>query len=726
MPEDSQDPRSEKPPRETQAQEESLETGKNVETRSPTTLSPTGIGAFWEELKQRKVVRVASMYLVAAWIIIQVAAATFEGFGVPQWAFRFVVLTVILVFPIALILAWVFEITSEGIKTTVQVRADNQAVSLSKKEKRRRNLFAYAAGTLTPLFIAGVFVLYFNLKSGSQSSGPDSSSVLILSTEDNDKSIAILPMTNMSPDPENAYFGDGIQEDILTKLSKVEDLVVISRTSTLRYRDTVKGLPEIGAELGVNYLVEGSVRRAGEAVRITVQLIKASVDEHVWAEYYDRKLDDIFAIQAEVAEEIAAQLKTVLTQDEQNKIQHRPTQNLDAYDSYLKFRKLVASGGGNLRAKIALLEEAIAHDPSFAEAWAQLAIECIFTWESENREEPELRTRAYEAMEQAERHGPDLAFIPYAWSSFAMRESRDPEESVLQLLNALAIEPGFYLAHWRLVHRYKTLGRISEAQHHAEIAVRRNPLDFAPNWDLLTCYQRQRKWSEAYALIDKNEKTSSGGQWPFLRIETEYLETGDIGLVRSSFESLDWPEQQLRLALVNRDFPRALARLEEREPESWFHFFSESNFQLSNPVLAALVHFAQDDEDNWLEEAAKARELHIGDTRRNLDTLPTVWSSLAICYALEGNIKEMESAIEIARENSIADYHRYYLQALVEMHIAIAYIVLGENSNAIETLEAASRFDSYLFVDREVKLWFVFDRLRSEPRFQKFFVETSE
>ena len=308
MSEDSQDPRSENPQGEAEAQEEIIETGRNAGTDSPATPSSTGIGAFWEELRQRKVIRVASMYLVVAWLIIQIAATTFEGFGVPAWAFRFVVLTVILVFPIAVILAWIFEITSEGIKTTDRIRKDSQGVTVSKKEQHRRNLFAYAAGALTPIIIAGVFVLYFKLQSGNSVGDPDSSSALILSSEDNEKSIAILPITNMSPYPENAYFGDGIQEDILTKLSKVEDLVVISRTSTLRYRDTVKSLPEIGAELGVNYLVEGSVRRANAAVRITVQLIKVSEDEHVWAEYYDRNLDDIFAIQAEVAQEIAAQL----------------------------------------------------------------------------------------------------------------------------------------------------------------------------------------------------------------------------------------------------------------------------------------------------------------------------------------------------------------------------------------------------------------------------------
>ena len=291
----------------------------------------------------------------------------------------------------------------------------------------------------------------------------------------------------------------------------------------------------------------------------------------------------------------------MLTTDEIDKIQHRPTENLDAYDSYLNYKQLVASGGGNLREKIALLEEAVTHDPGFAEAWAQLAIEYIFTWETQNREEAELRTKAYDAIEQAKRQDPNIAFIPYALSSFAMRESRDPEESVSYLSQALSLDPGFYLAHWRLVHRYHALGMMPEAQKHAEIAVRMNPLDFAPNWDLLVSYQRQRLWENAYALIEKNTEASISSQWPLLRMETEYLETGSMEAFTSSLESLQWPNQLLVQALIDRDYANALIHLRARDGQVGFHFFSESNFQLSHSVIIALIHFIQDERDNWRE-----------------------------------------------------------------------------------------------------------------------------
>ena len=191
--------------------------------------------SFWAELKRRKVIRVGIAYAAVAWVIVEVASATFEGFGIPDWAFRFVTLMVLLGFPIAIILAWAFDVTPEGIKVTKSV----DSTPVSKKQQRKQNWMAYAMGAAVPTVIFGILALYFFFQAKpAEETFSSSNSQLPSSIED--KSIAVLPLVNMSPDPDNAFFADGVQEEILTNLAKVHDLLVIGRTSTLRYRDTTK------------------------------------------------------------------------------------------------------------------------------------------------------------------------------------------------------------------------------------------------------------------------------------------------------------------------------------------------------------------------------------------------------------------------------------------------------------------------------------------------------
>lgn len=250
--------------------------------------------------------RVAAVYAVVAWLMIQISDTVFPQLGIPDWAATLVTMLLLIGFPVALIIAWAFELSPDGIKTTRTAREEQGDVPVSKKQQRKRNWMAFGFAAAVPTLIFGTLAVIFYFRSDSNPSSPDTRPVS-LQVEDLDKSIAVLPLTNMSPDPENVFFADGVQEDILTNLAKIKELLVIARTSTLRYRDTVKSLAEIGDELGVRYLVEGSVRRAGNQVRVTVQLIDTTNENHIWAENYDRPLDDIFAIQSAVAKEIVAQ-----------------------------------------------------------------------------------------------------------------------------------------------------------------------------------------------------------------------------------------------------------------------------------------------------------------------------------------------------------------------------------------------------------------------------------
>lgn len=239
---------------------------KNSKPNSP---HQSGFQRLWQELKRRHVVPVTMVYAIIGWPVVQVANATFADFEIPIWAYRFVVLMVVLGFPIAVLLAWAFELTSQEIKATKMAKIQHP-----ESHVKKRHWFSLGLAAAVPTLIFGVLAAIFYIQNRSLVSESETmSSDPVFEVEANERSIAVLPLTNMSPDPENAYFADGVHEDILTNLSKVKDLPVIGRTSTLQYRDTTKTLQEIGKNLGVRYLVEGSVRRAGDQVLVTVQLI---------------------------------------------------------------------------------------------------------------------------------------------------------------------------------------------------------------------------------------------------------------------------------------------------------------------------------------------------------------------------------------------------------------------------------------------------------------------
>ena len=322
---------------------------------------PSGLVAFWTELKRRKVMRVGITYAVVAWIAIQISATVFPQLGIPDWAARFVTLVLLIGFPIALIIAWAFELSPDGIKTTKHAREERGEAPVIRNQERKRNWYSVAFAAAIPTLIFGVLAIFFFFR-GAPPVSPDvsgggSSSI--------DKSIAVLPLENMSPDPENAFFAKGVHEDILTHLSRIAELKIISRTSTLQFAHVKRNLSDIGAALGVRYVVEGSVRRADGQVRVTVQLIDANTDEHLWAENYDRELKDIFTIQSEIAKQIASTVHATISPEESERIDQMPTANLLAYDNYVKGRELVSFIDTVQRSR-GFFEKALEQDPDFA------------------------------------------------------------------------------------------------------------------------------------------------------------------------------------------------------------------------------------------------------------------------------------------------------------------------------------------------------------------------
>ena len=697
--------------------------GKDQRSQETDSKDPSGLAAPWAELKRRKVMRVAITYAVVGWIIMQVGATVIPNLGIPQWVLSGLILLIILGFPIAIVLAWAFELTPDGIKTTKTAEEEGESSSASKPDSLKPIVLAASIPTL----LFGALAVFFFIRSSpdpvSLDTGPP-----VLQVTDLEKSIAVLPLTNMSPDPENAFFADGVHEDILTNLAKIRDLLVIGRTSTLEYRATTKKLQDIGQELGVRYLVEGSVRRAADQVKITVQLIDVQTGGHIWADDYNRSLDDIFAIQAAVAEDIANQLHAVLLPEEIAQIQQLPTKSQAAYDLYVKSRQLYAKEGDLLLVSdeiISLLERAVELDPEFAQALSRLALFFYLDWYwTKNRADSQLLNKADQALAEAKRLAPDSAYVAQAEAFYNLLVLRNTDEANRLLLKALSIDPSFYLCQWNLSTNHRRLGQLVESQFHVEAVLRLDPLHEAYKRRIYEIYRERRLWDEALSEIQKNlDTTPSSDYWKRQLVEIKFLQYGDrqilieeMSVLPSSQEDQD---EVLKLALLSADYAEALKILKGLDSNVSLVFFGGSIPIKYTDQISALIWFARDNLDQCRINAEKSRAYWMGITENALNPGPRQISQLAISHALLGDEAAVEAIIPEIRKLTAEPFSKYHYQAQCEMYIAICYLVLGDHDKALSTLEAACKLEGPISINREMDLWFIFDRLRGNPRFDK-------
>jgi TolB-like protein/predicted Zn-dependent protease len=373
--------------------------------------------SFLTELKRRNVIRMAGLYLVGAWLLVQVSSTVLPMFGAPDWLPRSIVILLAIGFLPALVFSWVFEMTPQGLKRDEDVMPEE---SIAPQTARRMDRMIIAVLVLA----LGYFAFDKFVLAPRRVSSPNGSSSGI-----NPKSIAVLPFENLSSDKENAYFAEGIQDEILTRLSKIAALKVISRTSTQKYKSAPENLRDVGQQLGVANLLEGSVQKIGNAAHINVQLIRVANDEHLWAESYNRKLDDIFAVEGEVATAIADQLNAKLTGSEKESLTIKPTSNPQAYDAYLRglaFQGRVDGFQTNVVKSIEAFEEAVRLDPQFGLAWAQLVRADGLAYINWDRT-PQRRDATRQAVENAVKLTPTLAETLLAEGFYASYVERDYE-----------------------------------------------------------------------------------------------------------------------------------------------------------------------------------------------------------------------------------------------------------------------------------------------------------
>jgi TolB-like protein len=383
---------------------------------------------FFGELKRRNVYKVAIAYAVVGWLLTQVATHVFPFFDIPNWGIRLVVLIIVIGFPIALIIAWAFELTPEGLTRT-------EAADATPTGRSVHRAWIYVVIVAAALSLGVFFVgRYTGPNRGMTDSLPE-------------KSLAVLPFANLSGNPENAYFAAGIQDEIITRLAKITQLRVISCTSTQRFKSAPDDLPAIARQLGVANILEGSVQRTGDEVRVNVQLIKAENDAHLWADTFDRKLTDIFKIESEVAGKIAETLQAKLTGSEVNAISAQPTSDLEAHQLYLQGRYLWnRRTAENLKKALIYFEQAAHKDPNYALAYVGIADTCglfpVYGAGTSQEYLPKAKAAAEKALalddSLAEAHA-SRGLVYYSYFKGA--------ESVTEFERAIELNPNYAAAH---------------------------------------------------------------------------------------------------------------------------------------------------------------------------------------------------------------------------------------------------------------------------------------
>src|SRR5881296_1004437 len=453
---------------------------------------------FFAELKRRNVYKVAIAYAVVAWLLIQAASIFLPAFNAPQWAMQIVILIVVVGFPIALAFSWAFEITPEGIVRESEVQADE---SITHHTGRK----IVALTIVLAVIATGLLIFQFVRARSTSSLSTNASSIT-------NKSIAVLPFDNLSGDPQNAYFSEGVQDEILTRLAKIAELKVISRTSTQRFKSAPNDLRQIAQQLGVANILEGSVQKANDQVRVNVQLINALTDAHLWAETYDRKLTDIFAVETEIAKTVADVLQAKLTGSEQHVIAARPTANTEAHQLYLKGRFFWNKRtGGDLKKSIDYFQQATAADPNYALAYAGVADAYVFlpgyTAGSPQDCYPKAKAAAKKALELDDtlaeaRTSLAIAIWLYDFDSFqANREFQ----------RAIELNPNYAIAHQQYGNvTLSALGRFDDAIAEGKRAVELDPLSLVINTDLGSNYCYARRYDEAIAQLRKTLEMDPG------------------------------------------------------------------------------------------------------------------------------------------------------------------------------------------------------------------------
>jgi TolB-like protein/Tfp pilus assembly protein PilF len=494
---------------------------------------------FFAELKRRNVYKVALAYIVAGWALSQGIAQVFPVFDVPNWAIRSIVLLIIVGLPIALVLAWMFELTPQGIKRTDAA----DAMPMSARQKKHTWIYVIVIGGLLSIG------LFFLGRYSTQT--PRQSEATTLPA----KSIAVLPFDNLSRDPDNAFFAEGIQDEILTRLAKVADLKVIARTSSERFKSAPENLPDIAKQLGVLNILEGSVQKVNDQVRVNVQLINAMTNAHLWAEIYDRKLSDILSVESEIAKTIADTLQARLSGTEVNAMVKRHTENTQAYQFYLKGRFFWNKRDTNdLQKALGYFEQAAKEDPNYALAWSGMADVYVLLPLFGGADPADAYPKAKEAANKAIALDPNLAEPHADLGLIASLFDFDFALSMREFEKSIALNPNYATAHhWFGDSVLQCIGDFNRAIAEMKRALELDPLSVVFSVDLGVAYYFDGRYQEGIAQTRKAIDLDPNAYYPYYNLGELLEESGDFpGAISEYKKSVALDADPYPLALLGR------------------------------------------------------------------------------------------------------------------------------------------------------------------------------
>jgi len=669
---------------------------------------------FLSELKRRNVYKVAVAYAVVAWLVIQAGSIVLPTFDAPAWILKVIILVVIIGFPVALVIAWAFELTPEGLKRTEDVDVSE---SIARRTGRKLDFLIIA------VLLAVIAVLFFQRLHGPRpSSAPNIA----------EKGIAILPFENRSRDPDNAYFADGIQDEILTRLSKIADLKVISRTSTQHYKSAPENLPAIAKQLGVAHILEGSVQKSGDAVRVNVQLIKAANDSHLWAETFDRKLTDIFSVESEVAKAIADRLKAKLTGEEEQVIASKPTDNLEAYDAYLRglaYNLKSAPTAANALGAQKYLKEAVRLDPKFALAWALLSYVDAQGYNTSSLQPTvALREEARRAAETALTLQPNLGEAVHAKGYYYQACLADYETAVRYYEQARPLLPNSSRIPESRAYLERRRGQWDQSESYFNEAERLDPRNISLLSQHAISYCYLRRFPEALRKYDQVLNITPDDVDTLASKAAIAQAQGDLPLAAAILAPLH-PAADDNLTVVTQIYEAILERrpgsiipwLEEvlAKPDPALGYFNvELRFRLAWAQEVAGDHTAA--EENWRQTRSEM-ERHLKEQPQNSGVI----GDLALTNMALGDKATAFALAERAMALSPIEKEPLFGPPLIEIFARVAARA-GETDRAIDALQKlmsipyGSAFSgSVPLTPALLRLDPMFDPLRSDPRFQK-------
>jgi len=663
--------------------------------------------SFIEELKRRKVFRVAASYAVVAFIIMQLVEILFPMFNFPQWTQQFTVIIVLLGFPIAVILSWVFDKTPQGYVKTDAPKTEDIGVMNVKVDNRpfylkKRNVFLVLG------VIGGVLIGTF---------GGDS-----FKTSVDKKSIAVLPFDNYSTAPEDQYFSDGITEVIIAHLAKIKDFTVISRTSVMGYKGTTKSLKEIGKELGVAHILEGSVQRAGDEIRIVSQLIETKSDKHLWAETYDEKMNSLFAVQSDIAKKIASAMETEISGDVKRRIDERPTDNLVAWDYYLKATEYWSKSNrkNDLDNSQIYFDKAFELDPKFASALAKSAhVDLLNYWLGYDHVQSRI-SKAKNKIDQATILNSLSPEVLEATGYYFYYAFRDYSEALRYFEQAKYLEPGKAGHIQNIGYILRRQGKIQESLKNLHAALDISPNEASLAFQIMLSYDQTREYKKAEEMIDKalslypdNQVNLVLKSW-YKYYDHKYftLLVDELKSLRSQYEDVNrYITFNIVDALIrNREYDLALSEL--KIVENTFNigqtFYTPTKFLIGR--AQALMNMKKDAQNSY-KQAAKLLEKELLKNPRDI----RISSDLALVYSYlnrkDDALRMIESAMsEVPIEKDYTD-HGDYFNKEIEINL-----VLGNVNKALTMIERSSEiFGGLGYFDLLHPKW---DSLRDSPQFK--------